>query len=189
MSHRSDWEARYRERADEPLIRPPSDFLVEHLHRLQRGRALDVASGDGRHALHLARHGWRVDAVDFAHSSLLRLLAVAHHDGLAVNALQADLEHYPLPRERYDVVVNVRYLQRTLFAALKAAVRRGGTVLFETFIRDQQQFGHPKNPEFLLERGELAAEFGDFEVLFFEEGRFETESGPAFLARLLARRR
>ena len=189
MSQRSEWESRYRERPDTPLVRPPSDFLVEQLYRLPRGRALDVASGDGRHALHLARHGWRVDAVDFAHPCLARLLAVARNDGLAVNALQADLEHFPLPRDCYDVVVNVRYLQRTLFGALKAAVRPGGAVVFETFIRDQQQLGHPRNPAFLLERGELVAEFGDFEVLSYEEGRFDTEGGPAFLARLLARRR
>ncbi len=54
--------------------------------------------------------------------------------------------------------------------------------------RDQQQFGHPRNPAFLLERGELADRFGDFEILSYDEGRCETESGPAFLARMLARR-
>ena len=106
-----------------------------------------------------------------------------------MNALQADLEQFPLPRERYDVVVNVRYLQRSLFPALKASVRHGGCVVFETFIRDQQQLGHPRNPAFLLERGELAAQFSDFDVLSVTEGRCETESGAAFLARLLARRR
>jgi len=189
MTDRDDWESRYRGRADEPGVRPPSDFLVAQLPGLQRGRALDVASGDGRHALYLARRGWRVDAVDFAHPGLTRLLAVARRDGLTVNALQADLEQFPLPRDRYDLVVNVRYLQRSLFGALKAAVRAGGLVLFETFIRNQQQLGHPRNPAFLLERGELAAQFGDFDVVFYEEGHFVTETGPAFLARLLARRR
>ena len=67
-------------------------------------------------------------------------------------------------------------------------MRRGGAVVFETFIRDQQQLGHPRNPAFLLERGELAVHFSDFEQLSYEEGRVETESGPAFLARMLARR-
>lgn len=189
MSHRSDWESRYRERADSVAVRTPSDFLVEQLPRLPSGRALDLACGDGRHALYLARHGWRVDAIDFAHPGLARLLAAARREGLAVDALQADLEEFPLPRDRYDLVVNVRYLQRSLFDAIRAAPRRGGAVLFETFIRDQQQLGHPRNPAFLLERGELVRAFGDFDVLFHEEGRFDTESGPAFLARLLARRR
>ena len=186
MTGRNDWESRYRERDD--AIRPPSRFLVEQLPRLPRGRALDVACGDGRHALYLARHGWVVDAIDFAHAGLARLLAIARRDGLSVNALQADLEQFPLPRDRYDVVVNTRYLQRGLFDALKASLRRGGVIVFETFIRDQQELGHPKNPAFLLARGELARRFGDFEIVVCNEGRCETESGPAFLARMLARR-
>jgi tellurite methyltransferase len=187
MIDRSEWESRYRERPDDG-IRPPSRFLVAQRDRLPRGRALDVACGDGRNALDLARHGWTVDAIDFAHAGLARLLALARHGGLSVNAVQADLQQFPLPRDRYDVVVNTRYLQRSLFTALKASVRRGGVVVFETFIRDQQQLGHPRNPAFLLERGELAERFGDFEILVYEEGRCATESEPAFLARMLARR-
>jgi SAM-dependent methyltransferase len=187
MAERSDWESRYGGRADDG-IRPPSRFLVMQRERLPPGRALDVACGDGRNALYLARHGWTVDAIDFAHAGLARLLAVARRDALRVNAVQGDLEQFPLPRDRYDVAVNVRYLQRSLIDALKASVRRGGMVVFETFIRDQQQLGHPSNPAFLLERGELAERFADFEVLAYDEGRFATESEPAFLARLLARR-
>lgn len=188
MSGRDEWESRYGEATDAG-IRPPSRFLVEVLPLLPTGRALDVACGDGRNALHLARHGWRVEAIDFAHAGLARLLAIARRESLPVLAVQADLEQFPLPRGRYDVVVNVRYLQRSLFDALKASLRSGGTVVFETFIRDQQQLGHPRNPAFLLERGELADRFSDFDILRFDEGRFETENGAAFLARLLARRR
>ena len=187
MSDRRDWESRQRARSDGD-IRPPSSFLVEQLARLPGGRGLDLASGDGRHALYLARRGWRVEAIDFAHAGLARLLAIGRRDALPLDVVQADLESFRLPRERYDVVVNIRYLQRSLFPALKASVRRGGAVVFETFIRDQRQLGHPRNPAFLLERGELAAHFDGFEVLACEEGRFETESGAAFLARLLARR-
>lgn len=188
MSDHDSWEARYRERASND-DRTPSRFLVDVVDQLPSGRALDLACGDGRHALFLAQRGWHVDAIDFAYAGLARLLAAARRRRTTVNTVQADLEQFPLPRERYDVAVNVRYLQRTLFPSLKASVRRGGCVVFETFIRDQQQLGHPRNPAFLLERGELAQQFGEFEMLHYDEGRFETESGPAFLARMLARRR
>ncbi len=187
MSSRPQWEQRYDAR-DDGGTRPPSRFVVEHCGDLPRGRALDVASGDGRHACYLARRGWRVEAVDFARAGLAQLAAAARRDGLAVAALQADLETFPLPRGRYDLVVNVRYLQRNLLAALKRALVPGGTIVFETFLRDQQQLGHPKNPVFLLERGELADRFRDFDMLAYREGYCETESGPAFLAQMAARR-
>jgi SAM-dependent methyltransferase len=187
MADRQLWGARYADRADAGG-RAPSQFLVAQRHRVPPGRALDLASGDGRHAIYLARHGWAVTAIDFARSALERLAAIARKEGLAIETIQADLEQMPLPRDRFDVVVNIRYLQRSLFEPMKAAVRRGGVIVFETFLKDQQQLGHPKNPAFMLDRGELAHRFGDFEILASEEGRFDTESGPAFLARLLARR-
>jgi SAM-dependent methyltransferase len=184
---RGKWEARYAER--DGAARAPSPLVVEHVDALPIGRALDLACGSGRHALWLARRGWTVDAIDYARAGLETLAAAVRRDALAVHPVQADLEDFPLPVGRYDLVVNVRYLQRTLFDPIKAALRPGGVVVFETFLRDQQQIGHPRNPAFLLERGELAEQFRDFAILAYAEGRFETESGPAYLARLLARRR
>jgi 2-polyprenyl-3-methyl-5-hydroxy-6-metoxy-1,4-benzoquinol methylase len=184
---RGAWESRHEE-GPGATTRPPSAFLAAHLGSLPRGSALDVACGEGRHALYLARHGWRVDAIDFARSALVRLQATARREQLTVHAVQADLEQYPLPHRRYDVVVNVRYLQRSLFDPLKAALRRGGMIVFETFLRDQQKIGHPKNPAYLLERGELRTRFADFQILSYEEGQWDEEGGPAFLARMLARR-
>ena len=184
MSDRGNWESRYLERAR----RAPSSFLMAQRHRLPGGRALDLACGDGRHALYLARHGWRLEAIDFAHAGLSRMMAVARHERLRLEAVQADLECFSLPRDRYDVVVNVRYLQRSLFTAITASLRTGGVLVFETFLRDQQSIGHPRNPAFLLERGELADALGELELLVYEEGCFETESGPTFLARAVARK-
>jgi tellurite methyltransferase len=187
MSDRQHWESRY---ADAAAVgtRAPSSFLVAQRHRLPHGRALDLACGDGRNALDLARHGWRVDAIDFAHGGLARLLAAARREELALDALVADLEQFPLPTDLYDVVINCRYLQRSLCRAITASLRSGGVVVFETFIRDQAALGHPRNPAFLLERGEVSSLFGALEILEHEEGRFETESGSAFLARLVARK-
>ncbi len=184
---RVDWEHRYECRGVGDL-RPPSAFLMQHITALPPGRALDLACGDGRNALALAQHGFAVEAIDFSFAGLARLGAMARREHLAIDCLQADLEHYPLPRARYAVVLSVRYLQRSLFAAMRATVAEGGVIVFETFLREQARLGHPKNPAFLLESGELRHHFADFELLTYEEGRFETETGEAFLARMLARR-
>ena len=82
----------------------------------------------------------------------------------------------------------MRYLERSLWAPLKQAVRPGGVVVVETFLLDQLRLGSPMNQDFLLQPDELREAFRDFDLLDYEEGFFESESGPAHLARLLARR-
>ena len=187
MTDRIEWERRYGKRGAEPVA-SASDFLRRHLDRLPRGRALDVACGDGRNALFLAQHGFRVDAIDIARAGLQRIQAIARREGFHVHAVQADLEEFPLARNHYDVVLNTCYLQRLLWPGLKSALRPAGIMVFETFLIDQREIGHPRNPAFLLERGELRDAFRDFDILQYEEGRFELGTGPVFLARLLARR-
>jgi tellurite methyltransferase len=148
---------------------------------------LDVAGGGGRNALFLARRGKRIEVIDFAFSGLHAVRQAAAAEGLDLLAIQADLHTYPLPAGRYDAVINIRYLQRSLFPALRRATKPGGLLLFETFLIDQRGIGHPKNPEFLLQRGELRAAFHDCEILTYEEGRFDDQVGRAYLARMLAR--
>ena len=184
---RVDWEHRY-ERKDADDLRPPSSFLTRHITALPHGRVLDLACGEGRNTVALARRHFAVEAIDISFAALARLSAIARREHLAIHCLQADLEHYRLPRGRYAVVLNIRYLQRSLFAPMRAAVAENGIIVFETFLREQARLGHPKNPAFLLEPGELRRHFADFELLTYEEGRFETETGEAFLARMLARR-
>lgn len=188
MSDRTTWEARYAGR-DADRMAAPSALLTEHRHLLpQSGLALDVACGDGRNALWMARQGFVVDALDIAFAALRSLASAAAAERLPVRPIQADLERFALPPDRYALVVNVRYLQRSLLPALRRTVAPGGVIAFETFLREQARIGHPRNPDFLLEPGELRTAFVGFEALVDEEGLVDANGGAAYLARLLARR-
>jgi SAM-dependent methyltransferase len=147
-----------------------------------------VASGDGRNALALAQRGHSVTAIDIAGTGLARLRSHARDLGLSIDAVQADLEEYPLPSRYFDVVVKTFYLQRSLLARLKDCLVPGGVAVVETFLVDQREIGHPRNPAFLLERGELAQAFADFEILVSEEGLFDLGIERAYLSRIAARR-
>jgi len=120
------------------------------------GRALDLACGRGRHALLLAARGYRVDAVDFALPALATLRHTAAARGVAIDCVVADVERWPLPTARYDAVSGVEFLARALFPALRAAVRPGGALVYETHRRIDDPDAPPAiRPEFLLAPGEL----------------------------------
>jgi len=181
------WEARYAGDAAALSLQPPSPFLRAHAPLLH-GRILDIAAGAGRNALFLADRGNVVHAIDVACGGLAALQVAARRAERAVHCLQADLETYPLRPAYYDAIIDIRYLQRSLFASMRRALRPGGVVLVETFLREQAQSGHPRNPAFLLERGELLAAFAGFEILVHSEGRVDDGGEPAHLGRIIARR-
>jgi tellurite methyltransferase len=163
-------------------------FIAEWIARLAPphgtfGSALDVAMGRGRHAVALASAGFRVFGVDARFDAVRDATLRANAAGLRVNGWCADLTQHPLPSSRFDVIVVTRYLQRNLFHALKAAVRPGGVVLYETFTTTQRALGTgPTSPDHLLEPGELLRAFEGFEVLFYEE-----VAAPEAVARIAAR--
>jgi tellurite methyltransferase len=167
----------------------PSPFIVEWIERLARergasGRALDVAIGPGRHAVPLARAGFKTFGVDIRHDAAAEAMTIAASVGVRIHAWCADLTSHPLPADRFELVVVSRYLQRDLFPALRTAVTPGGVVLYETFTTAQRAHGTgPRSPDHLLEPGELARQFDGFEVLFYEE-----VSAPEAVARIAARR-
>ena len=135
--------------------------------------------GRGRHAGVLTAAGFETFGVDLRMDALREAKASVP----ALRAWCADLATYPLPRASFDVIVVARYLQRSLFDALKAAVVPGGVVLYETFTVQQRQLGRgPTSAEHLLEPGELRERFSGFEILAYEE-----VSAPEALARIAAR--
>ncbi len=180
------WEERYSAR--DRTVGRPSEFFELAVPRTTGGKALDLACGDGRHAIALAQRGYSVHAIDLAHAALTRLRERARAERLMIDVIQADLETYHLPDEAYDLVVQTFYLQRDLFPAIKRSLVPGGIVVIETFLTDQREIGHPRNPAFLLDRGEVQDRFSDFEILKCQEGLFETGTESAYLSRLAARK-
>ena len=148
-------------------------------------RALDVAMGTGRHAVLLARAGFTVFGVDRDFGRLRRAVGRLSTEGMLARVWVADLESSLLPSARFDLVLCTRYLERSLWEALRNAVRPQGFVLYETFTVNQRRYDWgPRSPHHLLRTGgELRAAFRDWEVW-----RYEESDSPAAEARLLARR-
>ena len=152
----------------------PAQFLVDNIALLPKGRVLDVAMGAGQNAIYLAKMGFEVEAVDISPEAVSSALELARNSLVNLRAKVADLErNYNIEKGAYDVIICFNYLQRSLIPQIKDGLRKGGMVVYETFIVDQAQFGKPKNPDYLLRHNELLNMFRDFRCLRYREGIVE----------------
>lgn len=180
----SDWEERY--------ARPgywggtePVDFLREHFEELPAGTALDLAMGEGRNGVYLARNGFAVTGIEKSPTAIAKAHTLASEAGVRLETIQANLENFPLPQNQFDVVLCFYFLQRGLFGAMERAVRPGGALVIETYTLEQLQFARgPRNPELLLQPNELYRAFRHLRVVFYRE----VTRGDRALASLLAYR-
>ena len=158
----------------------PAQFLVEHIKLLPKGRVLDVAMGAGRNAIYLAKTGFDVEGVDISPEAVNIALESARRAGITIRAETADMEgNYRIEKGVYDAIICFNYLQRPLIPQIKDGLRKGGMVVYETFIVDQVQFGKPKNPNYLLKHNELLNMFRDFRCLRYREGIIEGRKATA----------
>jgi 2-polyprenyl-3-methyl-5-hydroxy-6-metoxy-1,4-benzoquinol methylase len=88
-----EWDDRY---ATTELLwgAAPNQFLVREVAGLSPGRALDLATGEGRNAIWLAQRGWNVTGVDFSAVALGKAQAIAADVGVAVEWVEADVLDY-----------------------------------------------------------------------------------------------
>lgn len=186
VSVANDWDKVWQERGENPLLFDP--WLKRVLPLLPQGKLLDIACGRGRNALPMAELGYSVTALDSSPQGLSQLNDEALRRSLTIATVQQDLEQAPqLPQAAFDVVLQFFYLQRSLFDALRAAVRPSGVVVARTFSRAGDFAGGPGNPDYVLEIGELLSVFDGWEILLHEEGLDEAERGGG-LAGIVARK-
>jgi len=162
----------------------PSPLLVENIRLLPPGRVLDIAMGNGRNTIYLARMGFDVWGVDISEEAVKTALERAGSAGVKINAQIADLEtgNYTIGENTYDVIICFNYLHRPLIPLIKNGLKKDGIILYQTYTIDQIQFGKPSNPDFLLGHNELLEMFRDFRCLRYYEGIADKKATAAIIA-------
>ena len=162
-----EWDERYR--SGEQVFDTPVPLVVSIAQALKPGTALDLACGAGRNAIYLAEHGWQVTAVDGAPSAIQILQYRVGARSVSVDARVADLQRgkFVIEPEAYDLICDCYYLQRSLFAAMKAGVRPGGTVIAIVHLADPEQ---PRGTPKRAYPGELRTFFEGWRILHDYEG-------------------
>ena len=181
------WNERYAA-ADLVWSAEPNRFLPPEVAGLAPARALDVACGEGRNAIWLARQGWDVVAVDFAEAGVAKGRRLAADAGVDVDWIVADVTTFD-PPGHFDLVI-VFYLQ-LVEAALTATLQRvaaacapGATVLVVGHHVDnlERGYGGPTSREVLHDPAVIANTLSGAGLVVeradLVERPVDTDSGP-----------
>ena len=168
----------------------PSTWFQWHASLIKAGtQVLDLACGQGCHAIAAAKQGASVVAVDSDADLLREAEAAAKTANVSVEWVHADLSGDLLPPGQFDVVMAFNYLDRSLLPVFLEAVKPGGYFEAEAFLEGQRELGWgPTSDEHLLKTGELWSLVGRFEIVLAREGLEILDGRTHAIASVLARR-
>ncbi|SNR86465.1 class I SAM-dependent methyltransferase [Blastococcus mobilis] len=188
----AEWDRRYAEARQWSV--EPNRTAAELIGSLPPGRALDVATGEGRMALWLAAGGWEVEAIDFSAVGLRRGQENAP-PGAQVTWRVADVITADLGNGQFDLVL-VLYLHLPrarlvdVLARSAAAVRPGGHLLVLGHDRENitRRTGGPQDPDLLYDPELLGGAVPGWRISRLDRIDRSTDSGTAVDTLLFAQR-
>jgi len=155
----------------------PHWLLRDYAELLTGGTAVDAACGLGQNSLWLARHDYQVLALDLSEVALRRGLEAAVAQGLSarISFVQQDLDVWRPAPTSCDLIVIFRYLDRRLFPFLRAALRPGGLIFYQTLHQGARRRMPQANPSYLLAAGELVTHFVGWTFIHAQEDASHSE--------------
>ena len=170
---RTYWDKAYTEK---PYLygKAPSQFLVDMLPRLQKGKLLDVAMGEGRNAVYLAQKGFEVRGFDISEVAVAHAKSLAMETGVSIRAERADLDLYLMGLMEYDTIVMSHFkpVVTRYYTSMVSALKQGGTLIIDSFgIQDMDEAIAKEESyrNFYYQSNELLRSLSGLRILFYQE--------------------
>jgi len=140
-------------------------------------RLLDIGCGEGRNAIHFARHGFQVTGIDVSVAGLGKMAQWARSIGVSVTPLHANINELTLA-DRFDVVFStgtLHYIPPKIraerFEHLKKNTITSGIHVLTVFVDKPFVATAPdaEKNSYLYRSGELLGYYWDWKILFLQE--------------------
>jgi cyclopropane fatty-acyl-phospholipid synthase-like methyltransferase len=188
---RAFWDQRFS--APEYIFgKEPNRFLVSQTKLLRPSmRVLDVATGEGRNAVWMARQGCEVVGIDISPLAIDKANRLAAEAGVQVAFQVADVRQWRWTPEAFDAVVSI-FIQfaapgerAAVFEGMKRALRPGGLLIMQGYTPRQIEYktGGPPQAEHMYTEALLRSAFGDLEILHLREHEDVLSEGTKHVGR------
>lgn len=153
-----------------PLLEDYIELIEQHLPSTDP-LAFDIGCGSGRDSIFLGLHGFQVLAIDRNPMAMERISNFIERWQVDVTPIKLNCEEdneqliQLIHLQKPSLVLQCRYLHRPLLDLYHQHLPAGSMVAIHTFMKDAAKYGSPKKPAFLLQPGELAEKFADWDIL------------------------
>lgn len=185
---KSHWNDRYAQEAY-AYGETPNLFLKSEIDKLNPGKILFPAEGEGRNAVYASSLGWDTKAFDQSEEGKKKAIKLAEKIGVEVDYIIEDIYKLPYAESSFDALALIYAhfpsdLKSGFHKHLIRFVKPGGVVIFEAFCKDHLEYvmrnpsvGGPKDIDMLFSKEELLEDFAGFEVILLEEVEVELKEG------------
>lgn len=158
------------------------------LPRLSKGKALDVAMGEGRNAVYLGLKGFKVSGFDISSTAVEHARQLAKDSGVELTAEVKDLDMHVFKLFEYDTVI-VNFFKPSLsryYSEIMRAMKQGATLLLESHTTEEIRNNlSPENPDadHFYRSNEVFQNFKGLQVLYYNESEIGGHHYVQFLGR------
>ena len=167
----------------------PNNYLKEQLEKLNVGKILFPAEGEGRNAVFAAKLGWTVSAFDISVEGKNKAFRLAETNKVTIDYQVGELPTLKYNREQFDAIALIYAhfpadIKSLYHKTLDNYLRKNGLVIFEAFskrhidyISRNEKVGGPKDIAMLFSMDELKSDFANYEIIELVEKEIELNEG------------
>ena len=167
----------------------PNEFFKSQLLKLEKGRILLPAEGEGRNAVYSATLGWEAYAFDISEEGKKKADVFAEKNNVSIDYKVGGFNEVIYKKESFDCIGLISahflaHLKPGYHKILDTYLRKGGIVILEGFSKSHlaissknPKAGGPKNIDMLFSIDEINQDFRNFEIIELSEQEVNLSEG------------
>jgi len=167
----------------------PNNYLKEQLGKLEVGRILFPADGEGRNGVYAATLGWTVSAFDISIEGQKKAFQLAEKNKVEIDYQVGDLDSMNYEADQFDVIGLIyahfpAAIKSAYHKTLDSYLRKGGVIIFEAFSKNHldyvsknEKVGGPRDLATLFSIAEIKSDFPNYDFEELVEVEIELQEG------------